>query len=292
MALTAKQKAAQTLLSDPEFDVESFIENINIHYKNPEIVRTLGTHTDIVLNLIKSGTYHFLMIHPEFINQKIFKEMHDRGYEVWHLKKERKNSYDSVWWHVIYDDIIIKYRILGNIRSCNFNLEVIPNCDDKEIKRQKRLWKNNKLTPYGEERKDPPVYALRKELWDCISKLRASHSYYDRNDLSRSEFRLYQYANGQSTNFYFQVLQAGPSQVRAIVKDIGFRKSYDGDGRPVTSFVNEVVCSKKFSLSEPDLAWKIISYAAANGKFNREYFSNSPDFKKILASEKIKCKIK
>jgi hypothetical protein len=256
-----KKAAAQAVLADPEFDVEGFVKNINIHYQNKQIARMLGSHASIFLSLIEDGEYKFLEIMSEFIDEDVFKQLSDQGYEMWtRIKKTTSNwRRDSRWIGlVINPELAIHYRALGHSHRDQTTFEVVSGKSAADKMRKK--WKRLRMYPNGKQptevKPQHPVFVIRQRLWD-FGKANLGLDINQRYR-SRSKSHMYwsNYKGWKSTNnssLSFDVLQSGPNNVRIRVREDGVYKGI------------------KIPNDDPNLCLKAFSWASQATKDNQKF---------------------
>lgn len=280
---TLEAKAQQTL-ADPTFDVEGFVKNINIHYQNKEIVRSLSTIPSILVNLVKSGEYRFLEIQPNLVDIKVFPKMEQEGYEVWHReKKNNSRQYDSHWYGVVIDDqTCIHYRCLGHWGTCNYTFEVIKG--EGALKKSRQRWKRLKMYGKGDippEKQLPAVYLVRERLLEWANKNLLLKKPYRR--YSKSEFR-WRVKQDPSLNGYtpynlwpriaFSLLQSGKDHVRVQIKTEKSNVLNTADAKKSKSSWprDAYLITKKFKINDPHLFVKIFDWVVKSDKLANEHY--------------------
>jgi hypothetical protein len=296
--MTTKSQKAQATLADPNFDVEGFVRNINIHYQNKQIVRALGSNAQIVLGLVQAGEHRFLEIMPEFINPEIFKEMCDDGCSVYQKSEEKKYRNTSYWFGVkVNDELALWFRRIGYQRTSNNEFKVFRGAEAVEPLVKK--WRKRGLRPVGETREDKPplpVYQIRRDLWDWAhSNLNLkkgwayrhpTHSEFYWDYYSGSRGNRYSYGSKDYHRLGFTVLQAGKDHVRvkvscpsaeALVPHNATSKKHKWSNTSTVSF------GKKFKIDEPNLCLKIMTWAMKATKQNSDFEKKATDIQTKMA---------
>lgn len=278
-----ERKQAQAILSDPNFDVQEYVKNINLHFSNPEITKALGTNPHIVLGLVKSGEYGFLETCPNLIDPSIFEKMHEEGHEVWTKKEKAKSRLESQWWGVVYDDLAMLYRAIGNKYNHRISFEVqkIEKTGHNTLKKITTRWKNRGMDPVGQERAVPKVNQVRQNIIDYMeAKFTLKEIKYW--GAKSSEFwawdRVPDHTGSRyhSVSLNFRVLASGKDHVKVYVHE--YKNS--------NAWVSTGDLTKRFHIDEDDLPFKILNWAVKNGTKNLEFYDNILRFKKIVDSER------
>jgi len=108
-------ETVDALLANPDFDVEHFIHNVNLHESRP-IMSTLIADPAIRLAIAEGDDWQVLTRHPglakDFINMAAALEL-----EAW--KKENTSNYNNNIWYgiVAHDELALGYRHVG--RECD-----------------------------------------------------------------------------------------------------------------------------------------------------------------------------
>lgn len=259
--MNEKKVAAQAILANPEFDVEGFVKNINIHYQNKQIARMLGGHANIFLSLIEDGEYKFLEIMSEFVDEAVFKQLSDQGYEMWTRTKKATNNWrrDSRWIGlVINPELAIHFRALGHSYRDQTTFEVITGKSAADKMRKK--WKRLRMYPNGKQPAEVkalhPVFEIRQRLWDFgKSNLGLDINQWSRGR-SKSTFIWAHHVAWRDRNncsFSFDVLQSGPNNIRIRCTGEGTTKGI------------------KIPNDDPNLCLKAFSWASKASKENQKF---------------------
>ena len=259
--MNEQKVAAQAILADPEFDVEGFVKNINIHYQNKQIARMLGGHASIFLSLVEDGEYKFLEIMSEFVDEDVFKQLSDQGYEMWKRVKKGSNNWrrDSRWIGlVINPELAIHFRALGHSYRDQTTFEVITGKSAADKMRKK--WKRLRMHPNGkqpEKVKAPhPVFEIRQKLWNFGKAnlgLEINQRAYSRSKSSLYWSNHLGWRNQGNSVLSFSVLQSGPDNIRISVCGEGVKKSI------------------KIPNNDPSLCLKVFSWATKATKENQKF---------------------
>lgn len=243
---------ADRILSDPNFDVESFVKFINVFYETPKIVNRLSSSIDIFVGLIKAGEYQFLLSRPDLIDVDIFKKLHEAGYETWHKKK---GAYGGIWWGVILDDdLSIHYRHYQ--RSPDFEVYELP------AETIRKRWANKDMSPYGTTA--PPkhrlsVYDARSKIHNfAMQKLKLNGNGYFSD--KRSYFHWDFWDSNVSYYLRFYVVQNGKDHIRIRVTSSTKDDILYNDKK--SNQYNEWRTSAKFAVDDPNLALKVFTWVA------------------------------
>jgi hypothetical protein len=175
MIETLQDKAA-AILADPSFDVSAFVEQINLHFKNPKIVESLAHDAGVFLSILSMGYYNFIQQNPEFIDHEIFNEYHDMGFQVWNKTKDNgKYRNKSLWYGVFFDELElgILWKRIAHTYNPKYEMIFYPKTTSKKIA---SVCKRYKMAPIGEDyvaqaRDAPPVQIVRQKVLDVMSKM-------------------------------------------------------------------------------------------------------------------------
>lgn len=270
---------ADQILSDPDFDVESFVKFVNIFYENPTIVNRLSSSIDIFISLIKTKEYRFLISRPDLIDKDIFQKLHETGYEVWH-KSAQVGWRAGVWWGVIIEnDLAIHYRFFQ--RRPDF--KVINESSEKIRKR----WARKNMCRYGEKtsEKNLGVYNVRKRV----------NSFIENNLISARRIRFNPRCSKIQRNFWhqgsnklrFDILQSGEKHVRVRVFSRNEHDIFVKD-KKVNKY-GEWRASIRLPIDDSNLELKIVDWACRANVQNKEfseydpqYMTNMPKIKKPI----------
>lgn len=276
------------LLANPSFNVEEFIRNINIHYKNQEIVETLGSNAEIVLSIVESGNHEFLTLQPRFVKPEIFKEISARGHETWFKEVSgRIHRPNNIWYGVVInEDLAFNYRRISANRSKPAYTFEVHKSNGKPglINTMRSKWKGLKMAPIGDpqgEYAEPEVYETRTRIRKLVKEL-GGVLHKERKEKEPSSSVMYFSGDYKPNNtdwrharfeLMFTLFQAGNNHVRVKVEQhIGWDKKIPHSLLiPFKEYDYSVSASEKFELDDSHLDLKVINWATKATKDNLEF---------------------
>jgi hypothetical protein len=226
MAETLENKAA-AILADPSFDVAAFVEQINLHFENPQIVKSLAHDAGVFLSILSMGRYEFIRKNPDFIDPKIFDEYHQMGFEVWNKEKDN-GSYrgKSKWYGVFFEELSlgILWKRLSHSYNPKYEMVFFANTTSKKMS---SVCKRYKMAPIGEDyvtqaRNAPAVQVVRQKVLDVLSKMGFSDWYSMAASSNRTEIDAWHgdrrswYTNG-SERYEFNIRSHNTKKSRLMI---------------------------------------------------------------------------
>ena len=149
------------LLANPQFDVEQFISNVNIHEKSQAVMNSLLSDPHIFLSIAEGDDYEICERHPQ--SPEDFYKLKGIGLETW----TKKTTSGNLWYGVIaHKELAVSYR------RVQYNREVEVWRGENASENAKARWKQIKMHKVGEEStyKKPlqpgerPIDYIREEI--------------------------------------------------------------------------------------------------------------------------------
>jgi hypothetical protein len=222
-------ETVESLLADPNFDVEKFIHNVRLHSTRP-IMRTLIEDPYVFLSIAESDDRSVLGRYPPQ-NFAVYDKLGEMGFETWvKVTGETRN-----WWRgvIVQDDLAIFGKKVAHNRVCF--VYTGPKAAENARKRFKELKMHDKSKRETESLKagERPVDLVRGIVMETISKFNPDNNYYSRrNDPAKSSFYFqlgkggYRY-NADPQHLNYKIIARGHSvqvKVEVAKKDPDYSK--------------------------------------------------------------------